>query len=326
MKIISYVEALNEALREELQRDDNVFIIGEDIGKNGGIFQVTRGLLDEFGEKRVKNTPISEAAFVGLGVGAAITGLRPIVEVMYMDFTTVCMDQIVNQAAKLRYMTGGQVKVPMVIRTQGGAGIGEGGQHSQSLEAWFVHVPGIKVVMPSTPKDAKGLLKAAIRDDNPVLFIEHHFCYSKKGEVPENEYIIPLGKADVKKEGKDITIVAISYEVLNALEAADELEKVGISAEIIDPRTLSPLDIDTIVTSVKKTGKLLIVHQACKQGGVGAEIAAQVMEKAFYSLDVPIKRLASADTVVPYAKNLEFLHYPHTEDIVKVAKELMNTR
>lgn len=326
MKNVSYVEALNEALREELQRDDDVFIIGEDIGKNGGIFQVTKGLLDEFGEKRVKNTPISEAAFTGLGVGAAITGLRPIIEVMYMDFTTVCMDQIVNQAAKLRYMTGGQVKVPIVIRTQGGAGIGEGGQHSQSLEAWFVHIPGIKVVMPSTPKDAKGLLKAAIRDDNPVLFIEHHFCYSKKGEVPENEYIIPLGKADIKREGKDITIVAISYEVLNALEAAEELEKMGIGAEIIDPRTVSPLDIDTIVTSVKKTGKLLIVHQACKQGGVGAEIAAQVMEKAFYSLDAPIKRLASVDTVVPYAKKIEFLHYPHTEDIIKTAKELMDTR
>jgi len=324
MRVIKYVQALNEALREEMERDENVFIIGEDIAKNGGVFGVTMGLWEKFGDKRVRNTPISESAFVGCGVGAAITGLRPVVEIMYTDFTTVAMDQIVNQAAKIRYMFGGRAMVPLVIRTQGGAGAGDAAQHSQSLEAWFAHVPGLKVVMPSTPYDAKGLLKAAIRDNNPVIFIEHQLLYSTTGEVPEEEYIIPLGKADIKRPGRDLTIVATSYEVLEALKAADEMAKEGIEAEVIDPRTIRPLDIDTILDSVKKTGRLLIVHQACKTGGIGAEITAQVVEKGFYYLDKPVVRLAGSDTPVPYSKKLESLHFPHAEDIVVAARELLS--
>ncbi|HHX23911.1 MAG: alpha-ketoacid dehydrogenase subunit beta [Tepidanaerobacteraceae bacterium] len=323
MRTIRYVEALNEALREEMIRDENILVMGEDIAENGGIFQVTKGLLDEFGKKRVRNTPISEAGFVGCAVGASVTGLRPVVEIMYTDFLTVCMDQIVNQAAKIRYMFGGKGKVPMVIRTQGGAGFGEGAQHSQSLEAWLAHIPGLKVVMPSTAYDAKGLLKAAIRDDNPVIFIETATCYAIPGEVPEGDYIVPLGKADIKREGEDITVVATGMEVHFALQAASELEKEGISLEVVDPRTISPLDVDTILKSVEKTGKLIISHVACKEFGIGAEIAAQVAENGFYSLDAPIKRLGATFTPVPYSKKLEKAHFPQVEDIVKAAKELM---
>lgn len=323
MAIKRYVEALNDALREEMRRDENVFLMGEDIAENGGIFQVTKGLLDEFGKKRVRNTPISEAGFVGCGVGAAITGLRPVIEVMYTDFFTVCMDQVVNQAAKIRYMFGGKGKVPMVIRTQGGAGFGEGAQHSQSLEAWFAHVPGLKVVMPATAYDAKGLLKAAIRDDNPVIFIETATCYSTKDEVPEEDYIIPLGKADIKREGTDVTIVATGQEVHFALEAAKELEVKGISVEVIDPRTIVPLDIETILKSVEKTGKLVIAHVACKNFGIGAEIAAQVSEKGFFYLDSPIKRLGATNTPVPYNKKLETAHFPQVADIVEAVEEIM---
>ncbi len=318
----TYLDAINEALKEEMRRDKRVFIMGEDIAENAGIFKVTKGLLDEFGHKRVRNTPISEAGFLGSGVGAAITGLRPIVEIMYTDFTTVCMDQIVNQAAKIRYMFGGKAKVPLVIRTQSGAGFGEGAQHSQSLEAWFCHIPGLKVIMPASAYDAKGLLKAAIRDDNPIMFIETPTCYNLKGEVPEEEYLVPIGKADIKRQGTDVTIVATGIEVTFALEAAKILEEEGISVEVIDPRTLSPLDIDTILSSVEKTGKLLITHVAVKQCGIGAEIAAEVAEKGFFSLDAPIKRLGAAFTPVPYNSALETAHFPQINDIVLGVKEL----
>lgn len=322
MRQIKYVDALNEALREEMLKDENVFIIGEDIGKNGGVFGVTKNLWEEFGDRRVRNTPISEAGFVGCGLGAAVTGLRPVVELMYQDFAMVCMDQIVNQVSKIRYMFGGRAKVPMVIRMQGGAGAGDAAQHSQSLEALFTHIPGLKVVIPSTAYDAKGLLKSAIRENNPVIFIEHQMLYTTTGDVPEEEYEIELGKADIKKEGTDATIVSWSYELHLALKAAQELMEEGINVEVIDPRTLNPLDIDTILKSIEKTGKLLVVHQACKTGGFAGEIIAQVVEKGFYYLDAPIKRLGASDTPVPYNEYLEKLHYPSVEDIKEAIRGL----
>jgi len=324
MRKIKYVDALNEALREEMLKDENVFIIGEDIGKNGGVFGVTKNLWEEFGDKRVRNTPISEAGFVGCGLGAAVTGLRPVVELMYQDFALVAMDQIVNQVAKIRYMFGGKAKVPMVIRMQGGAGAGDAAQHSQSIEAFFAHVPGLKVVIPSTAYDAKGLLKASIREDNPVIFIEHQMLYAAEGQVPEEEYEIELGKADVKKEGKDVTVVSWSYQLHYVLQAAEELMQEGINAEVIDPRTIKPLDIDTILESIEKTGKLLIVHQACKTGGYAGEITAQVMEKGFYDLDAPVKRLGAHDTPVPYNESLEKAHFPSVEEIKEAIRELCN--
>lgn len=323
MREIKYVDALNEALREEMLNDESVFIIGEDIGKNGGVFGVTKNLWEEFGDRRVRNTPISEAAFVGCGLGAAVTGLRPVVELMYQDFAMVCMDQIVNQTAKIRYMFGGKAKVPMVIRMQGGAGAGDAAQHSQSLEALFTHIPGLKVVMPSTPYDAKGLLKASIKEDNPVIFIEHQMLYNTTGEVPEEEYSIELGKADIKKDGTDATVVSWSYELQMVLRAAIELMDEGINVEVIDPRTLNPLDIDTILKSVEKTRKLLVVHQACKTGGYAGEIIAQVIEKGFYYLDAPIMRLGASDTPVPYNEYLESLHYPSVEKIKEAIRELI---
>lgn len=323
MREIKYVDALNEALREEMLNDENVFIIGEDIGKNGGVFGVTKNLWEEFGDRRVRNTPISEAAFVGCGLGAAVTGLRPVVELMYQDFAMVCMDQIVNQTAKIRYMFGGKAKVPMVIRMQGGAGAGDAAQHSQSLEALFTHIPGLKVVMPSTPYDAKGLLKASIKEDNPVIFIEHQMLYNTTGEVPVEEYAIELGKADIKKDGTDATVVSWSYELQMVLRAAIELMDEGINVEVIDPRTLNPLDIDTILKSVEKTRKLLVVHQACKTGGYAGEIIAQVIEKGFYYLDAPVMRLGASDTPVPYNEYLESLHYPSVEKIKEAIRELI---
>jgi pyruvate/2-oxoglutarate/acetoin dehydrogenase E1 component len=323
MREIKYVDALNEALWEEMLNDENVFIIGEDIGKNGGVFGVTKNLWEEFGDRRVRNTPISEAAFVGCGLGAAVTGLRPVVELMYQDFAMVCMDQIVNQTAKIRYMFGGKAKVPMVIRMQGGAGAGDAAQHSQSLEALFTHIPGLKVVMPSTPYDAKGLLKASIKEDNPVIFIEHQMLYNTIGEVPEEEYTIELGKADIKKDGADATVVSWSYELQMVLRAAIELMDEGINVEVIDPRTLNPLDIETILKSVEKTRKLLVVHQACKTGSYAGEIIAQVIEKGFYYLDAPIMRLGASDTPVPYNEYLESLHYPSVEKIKEAIRELI---
>ncbi|MEE9191738.1 MAG: alpha-ketoacid dehydrogenase subunit beta [Candidatus Aerophobetes bacterium] len=321
MREITYSQALNEALREEMQGEERVFIIGEDIAIHGGTYNVSKGLLREFGEKRVKDTPISEAAIVGLGVGAALTGLRPVVEIMYIDFVTVAMDQIVNQAAKLRYMTGGTVKLPMVIRTQGGSGTGEAAQHTQSLEAWFIHIPGLKVVMPSCPYDAKGLFKTAIRDDNPVIFIDHKLLFSKKGPVPEDTYTIPLGEADIKKEGEDVTVVATSLMVHKVLAAARKLEGQGISLEVIDPRTLLPLDKKTIVSSVKKTHRLMIVHEAYSRGGIGSIITEEIMEEVFDFLDAPIKVLAGKNAPIPYSPPLEKVMIPQEEDIICQIRE-----
>jgi acetoin:2,6-dichlorophenolindophenol oxidoreductase subunit beta len=315
---LTYSEALNEALREEMHRDPMVFVMGEDVAVwgGGGIFGVTKTLLEEFGIDRVRDTPISEEAIVGLAVGAAATGCRPVAEIMYADFTTMAMDPIVNQAAKMRYMFGGKARVPLVIRAQEGAGRGNAAQHSQSLEAWFAHIPGLKVVTPSTPYDAKGLLKSAIRDDNPVIFLEHKALYFTKGHVPSEEYLIPLGQADVKRVGTDVTVVGVHTMALKALEAADELKAEGISIEVIDPRSIFPLDIDTIVDSVKKTGRLVVAHEAYQRGGIGAEIAIQVMERAFDYLDAPIERVAGANCPVPYATNLERLAIPGKEEIV----------
>ena len=318
-----YSEALRDALRLEMQRDPRVLVMGEDIAEHGGAFQVTAGLLAEFGPTRIRQTPISELGIVGAGVGAALTGLRPVVELMYIDFSGLAIDQIVNQAAQNRFMFGGQARVPLVVRTQGGSGRGNAAQHSKSLEAWFTHVAGLKVVMPSTPADAKGLLATAIRDDDPVMFIEHKLLYRTKGAVPTGEYLIPLGKADVKREGTDVTIVTWSCEVLFSLEAATTLAEEGISAEVVDVRSLVPLDKETILASVRKTRRCLVVHEAIKRGGYGGEIAALVAEEAFDDLDAPPRRLAGLETPIPYAQPLELGVVPQAADIVRVARELV---
>lgn len=320
---ISYRDAINEALREEMERDPTVCIFGEDVGRYGGPFQVTRGLYERFGEWRVRDTPISEEGFTGMAVGAAMTGLRPVVEIMYNDFVTLAMDQIINQAAKARYMFGGKARVPMVIRTQGGAGRGNAAQHSQSLEMWFVHIPGLIVIQPSTPYDAKGLLKSAIRNDNPVIFIEHKLLYVTTGPVPEEEYLIPIGAADIKRAGDDVTIVATSRMVHFALQAAGELEKEGIQAEVIDPRTLKPLDIETIVRSVKKTGRLVVVNEGHLTGGFTAEVAARVQREAFDWLDAPIMQVATEDVPIPYNRQLEWEAMPSVADIVNAVKSVV---
>ncbi len=325
--LVTYAEAIREALREEMLRDENVLIIGEDVGVYGGAFGVTRGLVHEFGEERVRDTPISEAAIAGTAGGAAVTGLRPVAEIMFMDFTTIAMDQIVNQLAKIRYMFGGMASVPMVLRTPAGAGTGAAAQHSQSLEAFFTHVPGLKVVMPSMPYDAKGLLKSAIRDDNPVIFVEHKLLYKQKQEIPDEEYTIPIGVGDVKREGSDATVVATSKLVIDALEAAKALQEEGISIEVIDPRTLVPLDERLIIESVKKTGRALVVHEAVKRGGFGAEIASAIAEsEAFDYLDAPMKRLGGAPTPIPYNRNLERAAVPQVQDIVVGVRELLGKR
>ena len=323
MREIEYREAIREAVIEEMDRDDKVFLIGEDIGKYGGAFRAYKGLLDKYGPERVINTPISENAIIGAGTGAAITGYRPIAELMFVDFTTLAMDQIVNQAAKIRYMTGDNLRCPLVIRTQGGAGRGVAAQHSQSLEAWFYHVPGLKVVMPSTPYDVKGLLKTSVRDDNVVVFIEHKMIYLLKGPVPEEEYTIPFGVADIKREGSDVTIFAYSNMVYKALEAAAELEKEGISAEVFDPRTLVPLDEEALLNSVKKTNHLVVVTEACERGSVASDIAAKVSNKAFDDLDAPVKIVAGLNTPIPYNSTLEQASIPHAADIVKAVKEVL---
>ncbi len=323
MREITYGQALNEALREEMKRDERVFVIGEDVGIYGGAYGVTRGLYQEFGEERVRDTAISEAAIAGAAAGAAMTGMRPVAEIMYIDFSTIAMDQLVNIAAKNRYMFGGKTTVPMVMRTEGGAGRGIAGHHSQSLEAWYVHIPGLYVVMPATPYDAKGLLKTAIRNDNPIIFIEHKMLYGTKGEVPEEEYTIPLGKGEIKREGSDVTVVAYSKMVLLALEAAGELEKEGISLEVIDLRSLKPLDIDMILSSVEKTGKMVIVSEACKTGGVAGEIAALVVEKGFDYLDAPVIRVTAADVPIPMSPVLEEAAVPSVEKIVKAVKRIL---
>lgn len=324
MHKITYRDALREALTEEMRRDSTVFLLGEDIGKYWeGAFKVTKGLAEEFGEERVRDTPISESAIVGAAVGAAITGMRPVAEIMFGDLTSLAMDQIANQAAKIRYMFGGQVKVPLVIRTPFGAGVNIAAHHSQSLEAWFMHVPGLLVAVPSTPYDAKGLLKTAIRGNNPVFFCEHKLLYPIEGEIPEDEYAIPFGVADVKRKGSDVTVVATLYMVHKALDAAEELEAEGVSVEVIDPRTLVPLDKQAIIKSVKKTGKIVIVSEDCKTAGVSAEIAAVVAEEAIDYLDAPIKRVAEPDTPIPFSPPLEQHVIPNEQTIVKAVKEIL---
>ncbi|MGG0028683.1 alpha-ketoacid dehydrogenase subunit beta [Bacillus safensis subsp. osmophilus] len=326
MREISYLEAVREAMSQEMRENQDVFILGEDIGVYGGAFGVTRGMIEEFGPERVRNTPISEAAIAGGAVGAALTGMRPILELQFSDFITIAMDQLVNQAAKTRYMFGGKGKVPLVVRTPAGSGTGAAAQHSQSLEAWMAHIPGLKVVQPSTAYDAKGLLKAAMDDDNPVIFYEHKLLYKTIGEVPEEQYSIPLGKADVKRSGKDVTIVATAIMVHKALEAAQELEAEGIDVEIIDPRTLVPLDEETIIESVKKTGKCIVVHEAVKRGGYGGEIASMIAEsEAFDYLDAPIKRLGGLAVPIPYNPTLEKAVIPQVPDIIEAAKELVRS-
>jgi len=327
MREQSYLEAIRETLRQEMQRDERVFIIGEDVGVYGGAFGVTLGLIEEFGQERVIDTPISELGIAGAITGAALTGMRPVGEIMFMDFTTLAAEQLVNQAAKIRFMFGGEAKVPFVLRTPAGSGTGAAAQHSQSLENWFVHVPGLKVVMPSTPYDVKGLLLASIRDDNPVIFIEHKLLYKTKGPVPEEPYIIPLGTAEVKREGRDLTIIATSIMVRRSLEAAGQLAHEGIEVEVVDPRTLKPLDEGTIVRSVIKTGRVLIVHEACRTGGYGGELAAVVAgSEAFDYLDAPIVRLAGRDMPIPYNRTLEYHTVPQVETIVEAARQLVRGR
>jgi pyruvate/2-oxoglutarate/acetoin dehydrogenase E1 component len=318
MPEMTYSAALNRALREEMNRDPSVFVMGEDIGvwgDGGGVFSVTKGLLDEFGSQRVLDTPISEEGFVSMGVGAALVGSRPVVEVMYSDFLTLVMDPLVNQAAKMRYMFGGQAKVPLVVRTNLGAAGGKAAQHSQSFETWFMHVPGIKVVVPTTPADAAGLLKTAIRDDNPVLFLEHKLLYFMKGEVPDVIEPIPFGQALIRREGKDVTLVATQVMLQLALKAAEQLQEEGIDVEVIDPRTLVPLDLETILTSVRKTGRCVIAHEAVERAGWAAEIGFEVSLQAFDFLDAPIVRVCSANLPVPYTKGLEAVVIPDLNDI-----------
>ncbi len=320
---MTFRDALREALFEELRRDKTVFLLGEDVGRYWqGAFKVTKGLAEEFGDERVRDTPISESAIIGTAVGAAITGMRPVAEIMFGDLTTLAMDQIANQAAKIHYMFGGQAKVPLVIRTPFGGGVNIAAHHSQSLEAWFMHVPGLFVAVPSMPYDAKGLLKTAIRGDNPVVFCEHKLLYSVEGGIPEEDYTIPFGVGDVKREGKDVTIVATMFMVHKALEAAKTLQKEGINVEIVDPRTLVPLDHETIINSLKKTGRLVIASEDCRTAGVTAEIAALVAEKAIDYLDAPIKRVAEPDTPIPFSPPLEKHVIPSKDSIIKAVKEI----
>ncbi|MBR2531260.1 MAG: alpha-ketoacid dehydrogenase subunit beta [Lachnospiraceae bacterium] len=323
MKEITYAQAINEAMSEEMRRDENVFMMGEDIAEYCGAFGVSRGMLEEFGKERIMNTPIAEQSYVGAGIGAAMAGMRPIVELMFSDFITVCFDELVNEAPKMRFMFGGKVKVPMVMRTAAGAGTGAAAQHSQSLEAVLAHFPGLKVVIPSTPYDAKGLLKSAIRDDNPVMFLEQKTLYRKKGMIPEEEYTIPLGVADIKREGTDCTIVTYGRMVQFSLEAAEKLAAENINVEVLDIRTLLPLDTEAIVASVKKTHRAVIVHEAVKFGGFGGELAGQIAEsEAFYYLDAPIKRLGALSCPIPFNPNLERETFPTPEKIYDAVKSL----
>lgn len=316
MAEMSFAEAIRSALREEMHRDESVFLIGEDIGRYGGAFGVTFGMVDEFGPERIRETPISEATIVGAALGASLLGMRPVAEIMFMDFVLLALDQLVNQAAKARFMSGGKLSTPLVVRMPGGSGTGAAAQHSQSLESLLGHIPGLKVVIPSTPADAKGLLLSSIRDSNPVCFVEHKLLYKTKGEVPEGEYTIPLGVAEIKRAGKHITVVAASIMVLRALAVAERLGKEGIEVEVIDIRTLRPMDVRTIVSSVTKTGRLLVVHEACRIGGWAGEVVASVAEsEAFAYLDAPIRRLAGADTPIPYNRALERAAVPQEEDI-----------
>jgi len=327
MPEITYLEAIRTALREEMIRDERVFLFGEDIGRYGGAFGVTFGLLDEFGPERVRETPISEAAIVGAATGAALVGMRPVAELMFMDFVLLTMEQLVNQAAKVRFMFGGKGTVPMVLRMPGGSGTGAAAQHSQSLESLLIHIPGIKVVNPSTPYDAKGLLLSSIRDPNPVCFVEHKLLYKVKGEVPEEEYTIPIGAAEVKRKGKDLTVVAGNIMVPRSLAVAEKLSAEGIEVEVVDPRTLRPLDVGTISDSVRKTGRLLVVHEACQTGGWAGEVIASVSSSpAFNYLDAPMRRLAGADVPIPYNRNLEQAAVPQEEDIEREIRALVSNQ
>lgn len=323
MPNMTFAQAINSAHIIEMQRDPNVYVAGEDVGVFGGCFGVTAGLLDKFGEKRVKDTTITESAIVGTAVGAASAGLRPVIELMFVDFIGVCLDQLYNQAGKMKYMFGGKAKIPMVMRTACGAGIGAAAQHSQCLEALFMHLPGLKVVMPSTPYDAKGLLIQAIRDDNPVVFLEHKMLYAMEGEVPDGEYTIPFGQADIKREGSDVTVVATANMVHTALGAAEKLSADGISLEVVDPRTLYPLDMETIIASVKKTHRLVILHEEVKFAGSGAEIAAQVAEDGFDYLDAPILRVAAPFCPVPFSPPLEKAFIPSEEELIAAVEKVM---
>jgi len=323
MRNLTFSGAINEALAQEMRRDPDVYVSGEDVGVFGGCFGVTAGLLEEFGEERVRDTPITESAIIGSSVGAAAAGLRPVPELMFVDFIGVALDQLYNQAAKMKYMFGGKARLPLTVRTTCGAGMSAAAQHSQCLEAWFMHVPGLKVVVPSTPYDAKGLLIASIRDDNPVVFIEHKMLYGIEGDVPEEAYTIPLGKADVKREGDDVTVVATMAMVHKALAAAEKLAESGVSVEVVDPRTLTPLDVETIVNSVKKTHRVVIVHEAVKHAGPGAEIAAVLADEAFDYLDAPIKRVTAPFTPVPFSPVLEQAFIPSEKEIIAAVKELV---
>ena len=319
---ITFAQAINEALAEEMRRDPSVFILGEDVAEAGTPFKVLSGLVAEFGKERVIDSPISEAGITGIGVGAAMTGLRPVVDIMFGDFVTLIMDQLVNQAAKIHYMSGGKLKVPMVLRTTLGATRRSAAQHSQSLHAWFSHIPGLKVALPSTPYDAKGLLKTAIRDDNPVVFFEDKMMYQLKGPVPTEEYTVPLGVADIKRYGTDITLVATSSMVHVALKAAELLEQSGISAEVVDPRTTFPLDKETLIESVKKTSRALVIDEGYERYGVTAEIASVIAEGGFYHLDAPVKRMGAMDVPVPFSPALEDLTVPTAESVAETAKTL----
>lgn len=321
---LSYAEAVREGLRQAMRGDERVLLLGEDVGVYGGAFGVTDGLLEEFGAGRVRDTPISEAAITGCAIGAALTGLRPVVEIQFMDFITLAMEQLVLQAAKVRFMFGGRATVPMVLRTPAGSGTGAAAQHSESLEAWFAHIPGLKVVVPATPADAKGLLLASIQDDNPVIFVEHKLLYRTKGPVPEEAAVVPLGRADVKREGTDVTVIATGVMVPRALEAAEQLAGDGVSVEVVDPRTLRPLDADTILASVKKTGRAMVVYEAVKTLGIGAEIAALIAESdALFHLHAPIVRLGGQECPIPYNRTLERAAVPQTEDIAAAVRRVL---
>lgn len=323
MREITYAEALREALREEMIRDPSVMLLGEEIGVFGGAYKITRGLLEEFGPERVRDTPISEIAIAGTAIGLALTGFRPVAEIMYMDFLPICLDQLATQAAKMHFMSGGQLNVPMVIRTQYSLGRQHGSQHSQFFPSWFFQVPGLKVVLPATPYDAKGLLKSAIRDEDPVLFVESGVLYRTKGEVPEEEYTIPLGKAGVTRKGDDVTIVGVSRMVGEAMSAATKLEEGGVSAEVIDIRTLQPLDLETVVDSVKRTSRLIVACDDVKAGGVGSEISAAVLELVFDYLDAPILRVACPEMSIPFSPTLEQMYMPNAERIVEAARQIV---
>ncbi|MDR0485948.1 MAG: alpha-ketoacid dehydrogenase subunit beta [Elusimicrobiota bacterium] len=323
-KLISISKAIREGLYEEMKRDKNVVILGEDMADMGSVFGITTGFLEEFGPLRIMDTPISESGFTGMAVGMALRGLRPVTEWMYNDFIGVCMDPVMNQAAKVRYMTGGQVKCPVVFRAPLGAGRRNAGQHSQCLEALFTHIPGLKVVCPSTAADAKGLIKAAIRDDDPVVFLEHKLLYAKKEEIPDGEHIVELGKADIKREGKDMTIITWSRQVYFALEAAEKLSGEGINVEVLDLRSLVPLDWEAVKTSVAKTHYVMTLEEGVRRGGVGAELSAEITEELFDELDAPVLRVAGKNIVPPFSPPLEDVMFPHVDDIVKAAKQLLN--